>query len=31
VQVNELEPMLQSVMEYFELIAGIAPIPVKVP
>ena len=31
VQVNELEPMLQSVMEYFELIAGTAPIPVTVP
>ncbi|WP_306259822.1 cyanophycin synthetase [Pararhizobium sp. IMCC21322] len=27
VQVDEVEPMLKSVMEYFELIAGTAPIP----
>lgn len=31
VQVNEVEPVLQSVMGYFERIAGIAPIPAAVP
>lgn len=31
VQVNEVEPVLQSVMGYFERIAGIAPTPMAVP